>query len=415
MFRPLEAYIGLRYTRARRRNRFISFIAGSSMLGTALGVLALITVLSVMNGFEREIRDRMLSFASHVTVSGADDKLSDWRQRLPELRAAPGVAGAAPFVEMQGMLTAGAAVSGALVRGIDPHSEPKVSEVTGHLVAGSLDALRPRGWGIVLGSELARAMGLYLGDRIQLLTPQAQVTPAGILPRMKRFTVVGIFEVGINEYDRHLALVHVEDAARLLRLGDAVGGIRLRLDDLFQAPQLRSRLQSELAPGYRVSDWTLDNATFFGALRLEKRMMFLILLLVVAVAAFNIVSTLMMVVTEKQSDIAILRTLGLSPAAVTRVFMVQGSIIGVVGTLLGALAGVPFALHLEVIVPVLEKTFGFHLFPPDVYYISQVPSQLQWSDVTLVVSCALVLSLLATLYPALRAARVEPAEALGYD
>ncbi|MCB1877831.1 MAG: lipoprotein-releasing ABC transporter permease subunit [Chromatiales bacterium] len=415
MFRPLEAYIGLRYTRARRRNRYISFIAGSSMLGTALGVLALITVLSVMNGFEREIRDRMLSFASHVTVSGKNEELADWRELLPGLRVEPGVEGAAPFVEMQGMLTAGSAVSGALVRGIFPGDESRVSAVTGHMKAGSLDDLRSRGWGIILGAELARAMGLYLGDQLQLLTPQAQVTPAGILPRMKRFTVVGIFEIGINEYDRHLALIHAEDAARLLRIGDAVSGVRLRLGDLFTAPQVRARLQRELGKEYRVSDWSLDHATFFSALRLEKRMMFLILLLVVAVAAFNIVSTLMMVVTEKQSDIAILRTLGMSPGAVTRVFIVQGSVLGIVGTLLGTLAGVPFALNLETIVPVLEKTFGFHLFPPDVYYISQVPSQLQWSDVAIVVVCALALSLLATLYPARRAARVEPAEALGYD
>ncbi len=415
MFRPLEIYIGLRYTRAKRRNHFISFISLTSMLGIALGVLALITVLSVMNGFEKEIRERILGFASHATISGLKGRLDPWETVAAAAQRNPHVVGVAPYVEGQAMLTYGQAVSGALIRGVLPEKEPAVSDIGDHMVAGHFDDLKPGSFGIILGKELAQTLGIYKGDKVTLVTPQAQVTPAGILPRLKRFTVVGVFQVGMNEYDRSLAVIHIDDAARLWRLGDAVTGVRLKLDDLFLARSVSRELTYDLSGAYLVGDWTRQHANFFRALRLEKRMMFIILFLIVAVAAFNIVSTLVMVVTDKEADIAILRTLGITPAGVMRIFIVQGVVIGVVGTLLGIVGGVSLALNLEQIVPAVERFFEVQLFPEDVYYINALPSDMHWSDVAQISAVAFILTLLATLYPAWRASRTQPAEALRYE
>jgi len=416
MFRPIELYIGLRYTRARRRNHFISFISLTSMLGIALGVLALITVLSVMNGFEKEIRERILGFASHATISGSGGRLENWEPVAAQAQDDPHVVGVAPYIEGQAMLVVGQAVKGVLVRGIEPELEPEVSDIHQHMEVGALTDLRPRGYGIILGSELARALGVRPGEKVTMVVPQARITPAGILPRLRRFTVVGVFQVGMNEYDHGLALVHIEDAARLQKLGDSVSGVRLKLDDLFLAPEVVRDIAANLGGLYYVNDWTRRHANFFRALRLEKRMMFIILLLIVAVAAFNIVSTLVMVVTDKESDIAILRTLGVAPAGVMLIFIVQGVVIGTVGTLVGAIAGVVVAQNLEAIVAWLEtQVIGSKIFPADVYYINEVPSDMHWSDVSVIAAVAFGLTLISTLYPAWRAARTQPAEALRYE
>jgi len=415
MFRPLEIYIGLRYTRAKRRNHFISFISLTSMLGIALGVTALITVLSVMNGFEKEIRQRILGFASHATISGPQGRLSDWRSVAEAALEHPRVMGVAPYVEGQAMLTLGQAVKGVLVRGVLPDAEPQVSDIGQHMTLGRLDDLESRGYGIVLGTELARSLGVFLGDKVTMVVPQAQVTPAGILPRLRRFTVVGIFEVGMNEYDHGLALIHIEDAARLRRLEENVTGVRLKLDDMFLAPTVAREVALSLDGLHFVNDWTRRHANFFRALQLEKRMMFIILFLIVAVAAFNIVSTLVMVVTDKQSDIAILRTIGLAPGSVMMIFIVQGMVIGVIGTVFGVVGGIALALNLERIVPAIEDLFGAKLFPQDVYYINQLPSDMHWNDVSVISVLAFVLTLFSTLYPAWRASRTQPAEALRYE
>lgn len=415
MFSPYEVFVGLRYTRAKRRNHFISFISLLSMLGIALGVTALITVLSVMNGFELELRERILGMASHATISSADGRMSDWRGALKKASAHPEVVGAAPFVRSEVMVSAGRRVSGTLLRGIQPALEPAVSEVATKIIAGSLEALRPGAFGIVLGSELASHLGVSLGDKITVVTPQAAITPAGILPRLKRFSVVGVFEVGMYEYDRSLALVHADDAARLLRLGDAVSGVRLKLVDLFRAPTVVREIALTLGGRYLVSDWTRQHANFFLAIQTEKRVMFIILLLIVAVAAFNIVSTLMMVVTDKEGDIAILQTFGATPRSVMAIFIVQGTLIGVIGTLLGLAGGISLALNVETLVSAIESMLGVQFLSPDVYYISKVPSDLHWPDVGRIAVMSLLLSLLATLYPAWRAARTQPAEALRYE
>ncbi|MDX9740227.1 MAG: lipoprotein-releasing ABC transporter permease subunit [Gammaproteobacteria bacterium] len=415
MFRPLPVYIGLRYTRARRRNHFISFISVISMLGIALGVTALITVLSVMNGFEKELRERILGVVAHVTVRGATGPLDDWRVLEAELRERPGVTGIAPFVSAEGMIGNGPRVSGAMLRGIDPLLEGEVSELPEKMRLGSMDDLVPGEFGIVLGRELARALGVTIGDRVVVITPQATVTPAGFLPRLKRFTVVGMFEIGMFEYDSALALMHVEDASTLFRLDGGVSGVQLRLADMFLAPRFAADLAADMPFDYRVLDWTQQHANFFRAVQMEKTVMFVILLLIVAVAAFNLVSTLVMLVTDKQADIAILRTLGASPAAVMGVFIVQGAVVGLVGTVLGVIGGVALAQNIDVVVPALERLLGIRFLAPDVYYISDLPSDMRWHDVGSVGVIAFVLCLLATLYPAWRAARVHPAEALRYE
>ncbi len=415
MFKPLELYIGLRYTRAKRRNHFISFISLISMLGIALGVTALITVLSVMNGFQNEVRERILGMAAHVTVSGLDGRLRNWPEVLEKSRDFPHVLGAAPYIHAEGMVTAGDRVQGTMVRGLLPSQEPQVSVVGSKMVAGSLDVLQPGSFNIILGSELATTLGVSVGDKVTLITPSTNVSPAGILPRLKRFTVAGVFEVGMFQYDSALVLVHMRDAARLYRFDESVSGVRLKLDDMFLAPEVAADLQDRLGERYWVSDWTRSHTNYFRALKIEKTAMFIILLLIVAVAAFNIISTLVMVVTDKQGDIAILRTLGASPASIMGIFIIQGVVIGMVGTLLGILGGVSLALNIDTIVPAIESTFGIHFLPASVYYISELPSELRWSEVTTIATLAFVLSMLATIYPAWRASRVQPAEALRYE
>lgn len=415
MFKPLELYIGLRYTRAKRRNHFISFISLTSTLGIMLGVMALITVLSVMNGFQKEVRERILGMASHATVSAVDGNLRDWQAAMKLASANQHVIGSAPFVEAQTMLTNGGRVSGAQLRGVMPEYEPRVSTVGEHMKVGDLEVLQPGKFGIILGRELALNLRVGVGDKVTVVTPQVRVTPAGTMPRLKRFTVRGIFEVGMGEYDRGVALVNIKDAAKLLRLGEGVSGVRLRLDDLYLAPQVSRQLADDLPGFYRISDWTYQHRNFFSALRTEKRMMGLILFLIVAVAAFNIVSTLVMVVTDKQSDIAILRTLGMSPGSIMRVFIVQGATLGFIGTLLGISGGVALALNLERIVGWIERAFDVSFLDPNIYYISTLPSQLNWDDVIRISISAFIITLLATLYPAWRASRTQPAEALRYE
>jgi len=414
MFRPLELFIGLRYTRAKRRNHFISFISMTSMLGIAVGVTALITVLSVMNGFEKELRARMLGMISHATISGIGEDFLNWQSAVEQSLKHPHVVGAAPYVEREAMLQ-GMRVSGALLRGISPEREGTVSELVERMSEGAVASLQPGAFSIVLGTELASFLGVGKGDQITVYAPQLNVTPAGVMPTLKRFTVTGVFSAGMNQYDRGLAVIHISDAQRLYRMGDGVTGVRLKLDDMFKGRQVARDLADEIGEFYSVRDWTQENANFFAAVQMEKSVMFIILLLIVAVAAFNIISTLIMVVTDKQADIAILRTLGLSPASVMGVFVVQGTIIGVVGTVLGVIGGILLALNVENLVPLLERLLGRQFLSADIYYISELPSELLWSDVTTIALASFVLCSLATLYPALRAARTQPAEALRYE
>jgi lipoprotein-releasing system permease protein len=416
MIRPLELFIGLRYLRAKRRNQFISFISLISMLGITLGVTALITVLSVMNGFEKEVRERILGMAAHITITRMNEPLQDWPELAKTVdKAKLGVIGSAPYIRKEAMLSAGGQVQGALIRGIDPERDPEVSDVWQHMEYGSLSDLRPGEFNIILGHGLARNLGVIPGDKVTVVTPQASSTPAGILPRLKRFTVSGIFEVGMYEYDSAMAMVNLQDAARLFRTQGGVTGLRLKLDDLYKVVAVRNALVDGLPSGYWITDWTQRHANLFRAVEIEKRMMFLILSLIVAVAAFNIVSTLVMVVTDKQADIAILRTLGSSPRSIMFIFIVQGTIIGLVGVLLGALGGISLALNVDTVVAWIEHTFGVQFMPADIYYISTFPSELHWDDVVNIVSISFGVSLLATLYPAWRASRTQPAEALRYE
>ncbi len=415
MFKPLILYIGLRYTRAKKRTQFISFITLTSVMGIALGVTALITVLSVMNGFQDELRSRILGMTAHATVTGRNGQLQDWQALQKKLSDTPHLQGMAPFVNAQVMLNYDRRVSGSMLRGILPEREPAVSEVGENMKIGQLQDLKSGSFKIILGAELANYLGVGIGDKVTVISPQVNSTPAGIIPRLKRFTVIGIFQVGMYEYDRNMALVHLSDAVKLFRMVDSVSGLRLKLDDLFNAPAISRQLANELYPDYRVSDWTRAHSNFFRAIQTEKRVMFIILLLIVAVAAFNIVSTLVMVVTDKRGDIAILKTQGLSNASVMGIFIVLGSIIGVIGTLLGTAGGVLLALNVETIVPAIENLFGVQFMAADVYYISEVPSKLDWSDVYQIAGMAFLLSLLATLYPAWQASRINPAEVLRYE
>lgn len=415
MFRPFELYVGLRYTRAKRRNHFISFISLTSMLGIALGVMALITVLSVMNGFEKEVRERILDMVSHLTVTDYRHGVGDWPAVAAAAESHPKVIATAPYVEGEGMLIRGKGVNGARIRGVLPQQEPKVSAVAGKMEVGQLSDLRAGEYSVILGRDLARILGVDVGDKVTLVTPSLNVTPAGMAPRLKRFTVVGLFHIGMYEYDSALAVVHLEDAQRLFKLDDRVTGIRAKLSDLFLAPEIRDQLQDGVLSNYYVRDWSSYHANWFRAVKIEKRMIFLLLLLIIAVAAFNIVSTLVMVVTDKESDIAILRTLGASPGRVMKIFMVQGTVIGVVGTVLGTILGVSLALNLDVVVPWLEGLFGIQFLDPGVYYISELPSDLHWDDVWLITGVSFLLGIVATVYPAWRASRTQPAEALRYE
>ncbi|MDH3948093.1 MAG: lipoprotein-releasing ABC transporter permease subunit, partial [Gammaproteobacteria bacterium] len=398
MFRPLEFAIGLRYTRAKRRNHFISFISLTSMLGIALGVTALITVLSVMNGFEKEVRGRILDMVSHLTVSGPDGRLHGWSDVVMQVKEHPQVIDAAPYVEAQGMLIYGKKVNGALIRGILPAMEPGVSNVADKMVEGQLTDLKPGAFEVILGRDLARILRVDVGDKVTMVTPSANITPAGVAPRLKRFKVVGIFYVGMYEYDSSLAIIHLDDARRLFRLQDAVTGVRAKLKDLFAAPQARYELQQSELGTYWVRDWSSYHANWFRAVKIEKRMIFLLLLLIIAVAAFNIVSTLVMLVTDKESDIAILRTLGATPKSIMGIFMVQGTLMGVIGTILGVIGGISLSLNLDTVVPFIEKLFGFQVLDPGIYYISELPSDLHWDDVWLISGVSFLFGVMSTLY-----------------
>ena len=412
---PYELLVGLRYTRAKKHNHFISFISLISMLGIALGVAALIVVLSVMNGFQTELRARILAVVSHIQISGASGEMANWQSVAEQSTRHAHVLAAAPYVQAQGMLAFSQAVRGALVRGVLPEQEDRVADFRPHMKDGRLETLTADSFNIVLGSELARALGVMVGDRVTLIAPQGVVTPAGVVPRLKTFTVSALFEVGMYEYDSGLALIHLADAQRLYRLDDRVSGVRLKLDDLFLAPRVARSLATSLDTEAFISDWTRSHANFFRAVQIEKNMMFIILSLIVAVAAFNIVSTLVMAVTDKQADIAILRTLGARPSSIMLVFIVQGALIGFIGLGLGIAGGVALALNVDVVVPFIERLLGTQFLAKEVYYISNLPSELQWRDVTTITGVAFVLALFATLYPSWRAARVNPAAALRYE
>ncbi|MEN9780914.1 MAG: hypothetical protein RL014_2062 [Pseudomonadota bacterium] len=415
---PYELLLGWRYTRAgraTRRNGFISFISGVSMLGIALGVAALIIVLSVMNGFQKEVRDRMLGVVAHVEVfAPGGAPLADVERTVAEARQHPQVLGAAPFVAAQALLARGEDMKGVQVRGIDPAREPQVTDLASALRPEVLQGLQPGRFGIVLGGELARQMGVRSGDAVTLIAPSGQVTPAGVVPRIRQMDVVGLFDSGHYEYDATLVMLHIDDAARIFRL-EGPTGVRLKLRDLHQAREVADELMVRLSDRVVVRDWTRQNRTWFAAVQLEKRMMFIILTLIVAVAAFNLVSTLVMTVTDKRADIAILRTLGASPASVMGIFVVQGAMVGVIGTLSGLLLGLGVAFNIDVIVPALERALSASFLPRDIYLISRMPSDPRSGDIVPVALISLVLSFAATLYPSWRASRVNPAEALRYE
>ena len=411
MFKPISLYIGLRYTRARRSNHFISFIALVSMIGLTLGVAVLITVLSVMNGFDRELKNRVLGMVPQATVSSTAI-LTDWPVLANKIKQHEHVAGVAPFTQMQGMLTSQGQVSGIMVTGIEQKKKKQVSIIHENMVEGSLEKLKKGEFGIVLGKQMADSLGLSLNDNVTLVLPEATPSPAGVVPRFKRFKIVGIYSIGA-EVESTLGYIALNDAATLLRLPDGAQGIRMKLDDIFLAPQVSRDIVKDLPPNFYATDWTYTHGNLFSAIQMEKAMVSLLLFLIVLVAAFNIVSSLVMVVTDKKSDIAILRTLGASPATITKIFMVQGTVIGVVGTVAGAILGIAFASSISGLIEWLNNAFGWHLF--DAYFINYLPSYLRWQDVTLIVCVSLVLSFLATIYPALRAAKIQPAEALRYE
>ena len=415
MFKPLELFIGLRYTRSKHENHYISFISLASMLGITIGVIVLITVLSIMNGFEKELRERILGMVAHVTVTGPDEQLPDWDLHHLALQTEEGVVGAAPYIEQQVMLSANNEVRGVQIQGILPAYQNQVSDVSQHIIDGGMDNLTSRGYGIAIGVDLAASLGVFVGDKLTVITPKAKITPVGVIPRMKRFTVMAIYKMNIRDYDSSTAFIHMDDAARLFKTQKNVTGIRLKLENLFDAPNIVYMLQQRLGGKFAVADWSKDNKTLFKAIKMEKIMMFFVLLLIVLVAVFNLVSSLVMVVNAKQADIAILRTLGMSAKQVKNVFMIQGSLIGVVGALVGMLLGVLFASHLDVIIPAFESLIGRKIFPEDIFFISTIPSELQLNDVLLVTIATLVLAILATIYPANRAASIQPADSLRYE
>jgi len=412
---PYELYIGLRYTRAKKRNHFISFISMISMLGIALGVAALIIVLSVMNGFQKEIRSRILGVTPHLQVASVSGGIFEWKAIQQIVATHPKVKAAAPYISGQGMLSLNENVQGVMVRGILPEEEERLTQLSNKMKSGKLENLRAGEFGIVLGVDLARLLGAKVGESILLITPQGQVTPAGMVPRLKQFHVVGIFEIGMSPYDNALALIHMSDAQKLYRMGETVTGISARLNDLDQARRVAAELEPNMPNDVYTSDWTRQNANYFSAVQMEKKMMFIILSLIVAVAAFNIVSTLVMAVTDKQADIAILRTLGASPVSIMKIFMVQGVVIGLTGMLTGVISGVLVALNIGTIVPFIESFFGVQFIDKSVYFISELPSDLQRDDVIVIALFSFAISIIATLYPSWRAAQTQPAEALRYE
>ncbi|QWF19033.1 lipoprotein-releasing ABC transporter permease subunit [Lysobacter capsici] len=414
MFKPISVAIGLRYLRAKRRNGFISFISLASIGGIALGVTALITTLAVMSGFQREIRDRMLQMAAHATVSAYGEPMTEWRVAVDKAMADPRVAGAAPYVDKEALLSA-TRQQPAIVRGVDPVEDHKVSVLADKMVEGKLSSLTPGSFNIVLGKELALWMGAQVGDSVVVMTADGRSTPMGAMPQLKRFTVSGIFEAGYNEFDKGLAVVNIRDMQRVLRMGDGVTGVRLRLHDMDQAWNVARDLALSLGGPYRVTDWSSDNANMFRALKMEKVVMAVLLSLIIAMGAFNLVSSQVMLVTDKQADIAIQRTLGLTPMSVMAVFVVQGTLIGVIGTVLGVIGGITLTLNLEHILKAIETVLGVQLLPEDVYYITGLPTDLRSSDVIVIACVALAMAFLATIYPAWRAARTAPAEALRYE
>lgn len=414
MFRPLSLFIGSRYTRAKRRNHYISFISLTSLIGLALGVLAMILVLSVMNGFQREMSARILGMIPHATIFGPEP-IEDWQSLAARIGKQPQVLGAAPLTQLEGMLSYKGAMQPVQISGIEPSAEARVSIVASRMIAGRLDDLRPGDYGVVLGVITARRFGLSVGDKLTLIVPEPSDAPGGVTPRMQRLTVVGLFKVGAD-LDGSLVMIHRADAAAIQRWpADQVQGVRVRLVDLYQAPAIAARIAATLGPGYHAEDWSKTQGSLFSAMKMEKTMIGLLLMLIVAVAAFNIIATLIMVVADKRADIAILRTLGATPRQIMAIFMVQGSIIGLSGTLIGVVLGVLGALNVSSLVGWLERVSGQHIFSSDVYFISSLPSELQVLDVVVVAAVALSLSFLATLYPAWRAAQTQPAEALRYE
>ena len=416
-FLPFELFVGLRYTRAKRKNHFTSLISFISVIGFALGVAAIIVVLSVMNGFQTELRNSILSVASHIEITGNTNQLTQWQDVAKQVKAQPKVVASAPYVTAQGMLSFDQSVQGVIVRGILPIEEDQVADIGRHMKVGKLSDLHAGEFNIILGADLAYMLSVNVGDKVVLMAPQGQFTPTGVIPRIKQFQVVGLFQVGNQEYDAGLALIHMDDATKLYRMGDHVSGLRLRLSDLFDAEEVASQLSLQLNPKgqFYVSDWTQQHANFFKAIQLEKRVMFIIMVFIVLVASINIVSTLVMAVTDKRADIAILRTLGAAPSSIMSIFIIQGALVGIMGTIIGALIGILIALNIGTIVPFIEHLFHVQFLAKDVYMISEVPSQLEWGDVTVVVAVSFLLSLLATLYPSYKAAQINPAEALRYE
>ncbi|HHJ35949.1 MAG TPA: lipoprotein-releasing ABC transporter permease subunit [Gammaproteobacteria bacterium] len=415
MFQPKELFIGLRYTRAKRKNHFVSFIAFISIAGVALGVFSLIVVLSVMNGFGNELRDRTLSMTSHATISGFDGYLRDWQAVLEKAEKDDEVIAAAPYIRKEVMLSNGRRVSGSLIRGIEPEMESKVSLVESKMISGSLFDLKAGEYGIVIGRELANTLGVYEGDRITVITPQASITAVGVMPRLRRFRVVGVFEVGMHQYDSAMAYIHLQDASKLFSYKGKINGVRLKLTDLFEAPRITRKIENDFGEDFWVRDWSKQHKNFFRALQTEKTVMFIILLMMVSVAALNIVSTLMMTVTDKESDIAILRALGMRPSSIMTIFIIQGAFIGFFGTLIGVGTGVPVALNVFEIVSWLEQLFHTDFLPSDVYYISDITADVKVSEVVTYALSAFSVTILATIYPAWRASRTLPAEALRYE
>ncbi|HQN65841.1 MAG TPA: lipoprotein-releasing ABC transporter permease subunit [Methylophilus sp.] len=414
---PFELLVGLRYTRAKRKNHFISFISVSSMICMAIGVWALIVILSVMNGFHEELQNRTVSVASHLEITGFNGRLSDWNALAEKLKSEPKVLASAPYIAAQAMLSYDQAVQGAVVRGILPAEESKVASLVSHMKVGKLDNLRAGEFNVVLGDDLAYALGVNVGEKVVLMAPQGQFTPAGVVPRLKQFTVVGLFHVGMWEYDAGMALIHLDDAAKLYRMADNVSGLRLKLPNLFDAPAVSEELSQKYnqAGTFYISDWTQQHANFFKALKMEKTVMFIITSIIVLVAAFSILSSLVMAVTDKRADIAIMRTFGASPRSIMKIFVVQGALIGVMGILVGLALGILTAVNIPHIVPWIERTLNVQFLAKDVYFISDIPSRLMWSDVSAIVTVAFIMSILATLYPSYKASKINPAEALRYE